>query len=191
MTVVNSILALFGEQFATQFASESLTWIDHLVFAMVPLGILAMITGAIRVSGPRIARSFIGRARENRALAEIELMSSTSGEVCELFNGKAIVRATGKPMIAQFLVFPGRYEELEGQFKEIDKRGGPRSRTIVMPSDRSLGIHSLRSATGDEEMSGTGSERKEQLLECVGWFSRNSNFAWAAINPSDNRFSQP
>jgi hypothetical protein len=51
---------------------------------MVPLGILTMITGAIRVQGSKMARSFIGRARENRALTELELMLSISGEVCEL-----------------------------------------------------------------------------------------------------------
>ncbi|KAF2626591.1 hypothetical protein BU25DRAFT_449170 [Macroventuria anomochaeta] len=47
---------------------------------MVSLGVLTVIIGTIRVQGPKIARSLIGRARGNRALAEIELMSSTSGE---------------------------------------------------------------------------------------------------------------
>ncbi|KAF4440942.1 ankyrin1, partial [Fusarium albosuccineum] len=37
---VAPILALFGDQFAKQFMSESLTWVDHLIFAMVPLGIV-------------------------------------------------------------------------------------------------------------------------------------------------------
>ncbi|KAF2177787.1 hypothetical protein K469DRAFT_541826, partial [Zopfia rhizophila CBS 207.26] len=58
------LLALFGEQFARQFISESLTWLDHIIFAMAPLGILTAIVGAIRVSGPSSARAFIGRARE-------------------------------------------------------------------------------------------------------------------------------
>ena len=68
------VLALFGDQFAKQFTSESVTWVDHLIFAMVPLGIIAAITGAIRIQGTPMARPFIGRARENRAQAEIELM---------------------------------------------------------------------------------------------------------------------
>ena len=93
--------------------SESMTWIDHLIFSLVPLGIITVITGAIRVSGPPVARSFIGRARENRALAEIELMSSTSNEVCELFNGHSIVRAMGEPKITEFLIFPDEYRQLE------------------------------------------------------------------------------
>jgi hypothetical protein len=160
--LVASIFALFGEQFATQFASESLTWIDHLVFAMVPLGILTMITGAIRVSGPRIARSFIGRARENRALAEIELMSSTSGEVCELFNGKSIIRATGTPKLAQFLVFPESYRELENGFKDFDTVGAKPLKDAKPPADTSCGIHSVLTAVTTED-----GARDKPLMECV------------------------
>ncbi|ORY02547.1 hypothetical protein BCR34DRAFT_493062, partial [Clohesyomyces aquaticus] len=100
------LLALFGEQFAQQFMSESLLWLDHVIFGMVPLGILTAVVGAIRVSGPSWARAFIGRARESRAAAEIELMSSTSDEVCEVYNGLAIVRCTGKPKITELLLFP-------------------------------------------------------------------------------------
>ncbi|KAF1350491.1 hypothetical protein EJ07DRAFT_169205 [Lizonia empirigonia] len=116
------LLALFGDQFARQFASESLTWVDHLIFAMVPLGILTAITGAIRVQGPRIAKSFIGRGRENRALAEIELMSSTSKEVCELFNGKSIIRAMGRPKLAQILVYPLEYKKAKTKNEKIDSQ---------------------------------------------------------------------
>jgi hypothetical protein len=113
---------------------------------MVPLGILTMITGAIRVQGSRIARSFIGRARENRALAELELMSSTSREVCELFNGKSIVRVMGKPSITQVLVFPYEYNA------EAKKLSDGRA------TDASWGIHSLETATS------TG---PEVLMQCV------------------------
>ena len=49
-------------------------------------------------------RAVIGRARENRAAAELELMSSTSHEVGELWNGQAIVRTLGTPEVQQ-LVF--------------------------------------------------------------------------------------
>jgi hypothetical protein len=107
-------LALFGEQFARQFMSESLTWLDHIIFAMAPLGILTAIVGAIRVSGPAWARAFIGRARESRAAAEIELMSSTSCEVCEVYNGKGVVRAMGTPKITQFILFPAEYRTDQG-----------------------------------------------------------------------------
>lgn len=73
-----SLLALFGEQFAKQFTSESMGWLDNVIFAMAPLGIITALVGAIRVDGPVWLKAVIGRSRENRAAAEIELMSSTS-----------------------------------------------------------------------------------------------------------------
>jgi len=79
-------------------------WLDHVIFAMAPLGIITAIVGAIRVGGPPWLRAVIGRARENRAAPEVELMSSTSHEVCELWNGEAVVRMVGRPKIQQ-LVF--------------------------------------------------------------------------------------
>lgn len=89
----------------------SFTWLDHLIFAAVPLGILTALFGAIRVQGPKIARSFIGRARETRAAAEIALMSSTSQEVCEMFNGQGFVRTMGRPVMAQIIIFPDLYDK--------------------------------------------------------------------------------
>lgn len=82
---------MFGDQFARQFLGETFTLFDRLIFACVPLGIVTALTGAIRVQGPRFLRAVIGRARENRAAAEIEYVSPTSSEVCEMFNGKGIV----------------------------------------------------------------------------------------------------
>jgi hypothetical protein len=147
---------------------------------MVPLGIITMVTGAIRVAGPRMARSFIGRARENRALAEIQLMSSTSGEVCEMFNGKSIVRAMGTPKISQFLIFPDIYNTLENRFKDFDKpcAGPPKNarspenaespedaellKEATPPKDTSCGIHSVLTAVEAEE-----GVRDTVLMECT------------------------
>lgn len=78
---------------------------------MVPLGIITAILRAIRVAGPKWARAFIGRARENRAAPELELMSSTSHEVCEVFNGKGIVRVMGKPKMMEFIFIPSEAKE--------------------------------------------------------------------------------
>lgn len=117
-----SILALFGEQFARQFMSESFTWLDHVIFAMVPLGIVAGITSAIRVQGPHIVRAFIGRARENKALVEYELMSSTSHEVGEAFNGQGIVRVLGRPRVAEFVIFPKQYNDAEEFYQDRDQK---------------------------------------------------------------------
>lgn len=74
------ILALFGERFAQQYLSYSTGILDCIIFALAPLGVLTAIVGAIRVEGPSILRSLIGRAREPQALAEMELQSSTSNE---------------------------------------------------------------------------------------------------------------
>lgn len=97
------VLALFGEQVAKQFMSQSMGWADNILFAMAPLGIITAIVGAIRVSGPVWLKAVIGRARENNAAAEVELMSSTSHDVCELWNGQSIVRMMGSPSILEVI----------------------------------------------------------------------------------------
>ncbi|RAL59452.1 hypothetical protein DID88_006825 [Monilinia fructigena] len=101
------LLALFGDTFAQQFLRESFTWLNHIIFAMAPLGILTAIIGAIRVAGPGYLRAVIGRARENRASAELDFMSSTSHEVSELWNGDGIVRTMGKGKVKQIIFLKG------------------------------------------------------------------------------------
>ncbi|KAK3996578.1 hypothetical protein QBC44DRAFT_231340 [Cladorrhinum sp. PSN332] len=98
------LLALFGERVTMQFMSQSTGWADNIVLAMAPLGIVTAIVGAIRVGGPSFLKAIIGRARESRAVAEAELMSSTSKEVSELWNGQEIVRVMGSGPIREFVV---------------------------------------------------------------------------------------
>ena len=87
---------------------------------MAPLGILTAMVSAIRTGGPTFLRAAIGRARENRAEAEVELMSSTSHEVGELWNGQTVVRTMGPPKVELLLYFenyqagPVGGEEQEG-----------------------------------------------------------------------------
>ena len=69
--------------------------IEDLIFAMAPLGIITAITGAIRVGGPSYLKAIIGRAREGKGVVEVELMSSTSTDVCELWNGDGVSRVLG------------------------------------------------------------------------------------------------
>ncbi|KAG5815696.1 hypothetical protein H9Q74_003370 [Fusarium xylarioides] len=71
---------------------------------MAPLGILTIIVSAIRVGGPSWLKAIIGGARENLAAAEVELMSSTSVDVCELWNGSEIVRSLGSPPVREFIL---------------------------------------------------------------------------------------
>ncbi|XEV01294.1 hypothetical protein FSHL1_006581 [Fusarium sambucinum] len=147
------VLALFGEQFARQFLSETFTWYDHLIFACVPLGIMTAIAGAIRVEGRPVLKAFIGRARQNKAAAEIEYMSSTSAEVGELFNGNGIVRTLGQSNIIQFIVFPQVFNSDESAFSET------------------LGIHTLRSATEEgKEVLKKEDYRDELDVRFMKWF---------------------
>jgi hypothetical protein len=90
-----------------QFMSQSLGWDDNFILAMVPLGIITIVVSAIRVGGPMWLKALVGRARENYAVAEVELMSSTSKNVRELWNGEAVVRCIGPALVMEFRVEVG------------------------------------------------------------------------------------
>ncbi|VTT71005.1 unnamed protein product [Fusarium fujikuroi] len=87
-----------------QYMSQATGWADSFTLAMAPLGILTIVVSAIRVGGPSWLKAIIGRARENLAAAEVELMSSTSSDVCELWNGSEIVRSLGSPPVREFIL---------------------------------------------------------------------------------------
>jgi len=70
---------------------------------MAPLGIITGVVSGIRAGGPSWLKAIIGRARENLAIAEADLMSSTSKEVCELWNRQEVVRYMGSAPIADFI----------------------------------------------------------------------------------------
>lgn len=84
-------------------------WADNFLLAMGLLGIITTIVRAIRVGGPSWLKSPVGRARENFAAAEMKIMSSTSKEVCELWNGQEVVRCMGSAPVVEFIcLLPGR-----------------------------------------------------------------------------------
>ncbi|KAL6854518.1 hypothetical protein J3F83DRAFT_754789 [Trichoderma novae-zelandiae] len=105
-TDLTPLIALFGEQATKQFLSESTTILDNFIFAMAPLGILTGVVSAIRVCGGPSLRAFIGRAQEGGGIAEAELCSSTSRDVCELYHNGAIVRVFGRPKILEIIYDP-------------------------------------------------------------------------------------
>jgi hypothetical protein len=78
-------------------------WADNIILAMAPIGIVTAIVAAIRVGGPSWLKAIIGRARENVAVSEAELMSSTSKEVCEVWNGREVVRCIGVAPVVEFI----------------------------------------------------------------------------------------
>ncbi|KAF8462254.1 hypothetical protein BDZ91DRAFT_797276 [Kalaharituber pfeilii] len=105
------LLTLFGERVATQYLRHSTHPLESVIFACGPLGVLTAITSAIRVGGSRALKAIIGRAEEVDATAEIELLSSTSTSVCELWNGVGVVRVIGKPEILELVI---DYQGVEG-----------------------------------------------------------------------------
>ncbi|KAL7951259.1 hypothetical protein V8C42DRAFT_356632 [Trichoderma barbatum] len=100
------LLALFGEQITRQYFSESTGFIDYFIFAMAPIGIIGTITAAIRICGSSSLRAFIGRAQEGEGATESELCTSTSADVCELFNTGGITRVLGRPDIVELIYTP-------------------------------------------------------------------------------------
>lgn len=79
--------------------------LDHIIFGMGPLGILTAVVGAIRAAGPKWLRGAIGRSRESRAAVEVELLSSTSDKICEVWNGEMVERMVGSATVQQLIYF--------------------------------------------------------------------------------------
>ncbi|UKZ70436.1 uncharacterized protein TrAtP1_011416 [Trichoderma atroviride] len=104
-------LALFGEQTTKQYLSESITVLDYYIFSIAPIGILTAVISAIRVCGSPSLRAFIGRAQEGGGDAEAELCSSTSRDVCELYNNGGIARVFGRPKILEVVYDPSKSTE--------------------------------------------------------------------------------
>lgn len=116
--------------------SQSMGVSDHIIFATAPLGIITAIVGAIRVGGSRSLKAIIGRARESRSAVEIELMSSTSVDVCEMWDGKGVVKALGAaPIIELIYLIPK-----ESQYRIVDTE----SQKIFTDGD--FGIYDFDSA---------------------------------------------
>ncbi|KAM0430881.1 hypothetical protein ACHAPT_005514 [Fusarium lateritium] len=108
------LLSLFGEQITKQYLSESITMLDYFIFAMAPMGILTAVVSAIRVCGSPSLRAFIGRAQEGGGNAEAELCSSTSRDVCELYNNGGIARVFGRPKILEVVYDPAKQDSTDG-----------------------------------------------------------------------------
>lgn len=100
------LLTLFGEGITIQFLSESLSSIDCLIFALTPIGLITAVVSLIRVRGQPSLRAVIGRAQEAEAIAEAELCTSTSEDVCEVFSKGGIMRAFGKSDILEIVRLP-------------------------------------------------------------------------------------
>jgi hypothetical protein len=170
------LLALFGERFAQQFLSDSTSLWDCIVFACAPLGIITAIVGCIRVSGPPWLRAVIGRAKEHRAEAEIEFMSSTSYDVGESFTGQSIVRTLGKPQIKQLI-----YVEEHNDGKHHDTDGSDTFGIYTLPDTLDPDNPSYTNSPFEEysRTSGHGTRDKNgsSLARRLGdWANRESGY---------------
>jgi ankyrin repeat domain-containing protein 50 len=105
-TDLTPVISLFGEEPTKQFLSESLTMLDYLISAMGPLGILTIVISAIRVRGGSSLRAFIGRAQEGLGNVESEVCSSTSRDICEMYNKGGIARVFGRPRMIELVYDP-------------------------------------------------------------------------------------
>lgn len=98
------LLALFGEQVTKQSLTMSMGWTDNILIALGLMGIMTILVSAIRIAGIKRLKASIGGARESREIAEVELLSSTSYVVYEMWNGVEIVRSFGVPATSQFVI---------------------------------------------------------------------------------------
>ncbi|CAH0031280.1 unnamed protein product [Clonostachys rhizophaga] len=100
------LLSLFGEQVTKRFLSESIYFVDYIIFAMAPMGILTAVVSVIRTCGRPSLRAFIGRAQEGKGITEAELCSSTSQDVCELYNNGGTACVFGRLKILKVVFDP-------------------------------------------------------------------------------------
>ena len=156
-TDLTPLLALFGEGVTKQYLSESLTLLDNFIFAMAPLGIITAVISAIRVCGESSLRAFIGRAQEGRGAAEAELCSSTSLDVCELWNNGGYIRAFGRPKILELV------HDRVNDFYDTPRNG----HTIQKPSAGLLSFKQYLQLKGEEadweEIGAKKKSNQEQL----------------------------
>jgi hypothetical protein len=89
-----------------QFLSESISYLDYIIFAVAPIGIITTVVSTIRLSGSTALRAFIGRSQEGQGAVEAELCTSTSRDVCELFTRGGIQRVLGRPSILELVYLP-------------------------------------------------------------------------------------
>jgi hypothetical protein len=110
-TDLGPLLALFGEQMTKQYLSESTNFVDYVIFAMAPIGVITAIVSVIRVCGGASLRALIGRAQEGNGVVEAELCTSTGRDVCELFNQSGITRVLGRPTILELVHYRADMEK--------------------------------------------------------------------------------
>ncbi|KAJ4317788.1 hypothetical protein N0V84_007150 [Fusarium piperis] len=194
------LITLFGERVTMQFISQMVGFADCFVLATVPLGIITIMVSAIRVGGPAWLKAAVGRAKENKATAELELMSSTSPEVCELYDGQTIVRCLGSGSVWQYMCLFRKgtgSDETQSQnvkmevmtLKEAARRGfliqtkgaRPRRRTLAVL----LGLDFANGPESSTETTTSASDSSDPLFTTeLSLFSWMWMSVWLAVFPT-------
>ncbi|KAH8600159.1 hypothetical protein B0O99DRAFT_590550 [Bisporella sp. PMI_857] len=103
------LLTLFGDEITKQFLSTSMGWADSILLGVAPIGIMTVVVCAIRIGGNQFMKSFIGRARDSPDDEEKEILSSTSQNVREIWDGNRVIRQTG-PAETRELVYDTKWQ---------------------------------------------------------------------------------
>ncbi|KAH9238284.1 hypothetical protein K456DRAFT_1168651 [Colletotrichum gloeosporioides 23] len=91
---------------------------------MGPIGVITTIVSTIRLCGPASLRAFIGRSQEGNSAIEAELCTSTSRDVCEVFNNGGITRVLGRPKLLELIHMPKKYLPVVEPSREINWETG-------------------------------------------------------------------
>ncbi|KAL2797285.1 hypothetical protein BJX66DRAFT_298056 [Aspergillus keveii] len=89
---VTVLISLFGRDATNRFLSQSVSIFDWLIFALAPLGVPTAIIAVIRTSQMQFLKRMVGLAEDKGSDVEKDLMSSTSDEVSEIWDGEKVVR---------------------------------------------------------------------------------------------------
>lgn len=116
------LITLFGEQATKQFLSESTSFMDGIIFSIAPLGLITAVVSVIRIYGSSSFKSIIGRSQEAHGVAEAELCSSTSQDVCELWSNGGICRVFGRPKILDFIYDSDIKDDFYPKYKEDQRQ---------------------------------------------------------------------
>jgi hypothetical protein len=138
VTELAPLIALFGEQVTTQFLNSSFTVLDSILFAMAPIGVLTAISAAIRVGGSSRLKALIGKARESEESVEAELLSSTSKDVCEIWNGQELVRVQKDGGVLQIVYQEPQEPQEPEEPEEPEEPDESSSSESVSPEDLAL-----------------------------------------------------
>lgn len=170
VTDLAPLITLCGEQATKQFLSESTSFMDSVIFSIAPLGLITAVVSVIRIYGSSSFKSIIGRSQEAHGVAEAELCSSTSQDVCELWSNGGICRVLGRPKILNFL-----YHDTNAKDDFYPKYKKDQRQDIV-EEEPSCGIHrphTLFFNTDDET-------RKK--MELLGWEEVSLNlWSWSKL----------